>query len=104
MSGVFQGKAWINDWTPDHFIGCREIVIVMTVGAAEGDHGGDGVAAPTSAARTAADSSRVPAAYSASATPESSPISMPTSMVVVLDKTSIAGSRGSVSRQAILMS
>ena len=44
--GIFESEARIHDRPPDHFVRSDEIMIVMAVRTAEGDDGGDGVAAP----------------------------------------------------------
>src|SRR5271166_5292087 len=46
---VVQGQPGVDNVTADHPVRFGEIMLVVTVGAAEGDHGGDGVASASGA-------------------------------------------------------
>jgi hypothetical protein len=46
---VLQRQTRIDDRAPDHLVRVRKIVIIVAVGTAEGDHGRNGIAAPSCA-------------------------------------------------------
>src|SRR5687767_1624688 len=49
---IIEGELWVYDVAANHSGGFREVVLVMAVRTAEGDHGGDRVAAASGAPGT----------------------------------------------------
>ena len=86
---VFKRELGINHVATDHSLRLGEIMLVVTVRAAKGNNSRNSVATTSCPSGTLLVIG-APRGHVRRATPDSAPMSIPTSMVVVLDNTSIA--------------
>ena len=91
--GVVQSKLGVDDIAPDHLIRLGKIMLVVAVSATKSDDCGYGVAAAAGAPCTLLVVGATGGGIFRKATPDNAPRSIPTSIVVVLDRMSIAVDR-----------